>query len=38
MKCPKCGSELVFTPMSLCFERPNKKNWCPKCHCTIKEK
>lgn len=32
MKCPKCGTELVLTPMSMCLTlQDQKKNFCNKC-------
>lgn len=32
MKCPKCGIELVDTPMSMClFPEDKKQNFCRKC-------
>ena len=31
MKCPICKNELSETPMSMCFERSGKKNFCRSC-------
>lgn len=33
MKCPKCGEELMLTPMSMLIDKSQQKqNYCFKCH------
>ena len=39
MKCPKCGNELILTPMSMCLERKDqKKDFCQTCFHKYSEK